>query len=392
MRREVNTDSVSITYSTRSSSTLMTISITAIILAAGKGERMRRIKPLLPLGKGTVIAHVAGSFRAAGIEDIRIVLGYRFNDIIPELKKNNLGWIVNEHYEQGMLSSVKTGIQALGQKTEAFLVMPVDIPLVRPPTLQAIKNAQVNHPGQIIYPSFQGHRGHPPLIPISLKETILAYAGKGGLRRCLKAWDNDSLDMAVDDQGVLLDMDTPDDYAVIMDRFECIDIPSKTEALALLTIRQPDNPTVRDHSRMVAYVATTIGKSVHKNGIDVNISLIEAAAILHDIAKGQPRHARKGAELIAVKGFQAVADVVEQHMNLVFDPLNGIHEAEVVYLADKMVSGSEIVPLEKRILWKKEQFGTDPEALKMMTFRMDQAVRIREAVEQLIGGPLDGLL
>jgi len=363
-------------------------SISAIILAAGQGKRMGRIKPLLPLGKGTVIAHVAGSFRAVGIEDICVVLGYRCNDIIPELKKNNLSWIVNDQYEQGMLSSVKTGIQALDQKTAAFLVMPVDIPLVRIPTLQAIKNAHVNHPGQIIYPSFQGHRGHPPLIPISLKETIIMYEGQGGLRRCLKAWDRDSLDMVVADQGVLLDMDTPDDYADILDRFECIDIPTKVEALALLTINQPDNPSVRAHAGVVASVATTIGKTLYKNGIDVNVSLIEAAGILHDIAKGQPRHARKGAELIAAEGFQAVADVAGQHMDLVFDPLSGIHEAEVVYLADKMVSGSDIVPLEKRIQWKKKQFSNDPEALKMMTFRMEQAIRIREAIETLIGEPL----
>jgi hypothetical protein len=272
--------------------------------------------------------------------------------------------------------------------TEAFLVMPVDIPLVRVPTLQAMKNAHVNYPGQIIYPFFQGHRGHPPLIPISLKETIMMYKGQGGLRRCLKAWDSDSLDMVVADEGVLLDMDTPDDYAAVLERFEYIDIPTKAEALALLTINQPDNPSMRAHARLVSSVATTIGKALNKAGSDVNISLIEAAGILHDIAKGQPGHARNGAELIAAEGFPAVADAAGQHMDLVFDPLNGIHEAEVVYLADKMVRGSDIVPLEKRMQWKQKQFSTDPEALKMMTFRMEQAVRIREAIEKLMGEPL----
>ena len=72
-----------------------------------------------------------------------------------------------------------------------------------------------------------------------------------------------------------------------------------------------------------------------------------------------------------------MADVVGQHMDLILDPVKGIHEAEVVFLADKMVSGAEIVSLEKRLQWKKEQFAEDPEALKMMTFRMEQAIRIK---------------
>jgi len=217
------------------------------------------------------------------------------------------------------------------------------------------------------------------------------YEGAGGLRRCLKAWERDSLDVAVADQGTLVDMDTPDDYTAILDRFKCLDIPSKEESLALLAIHQPDNPSMRAHARKVAAVAASIGHALNQAGNNLNASLLEAAGVLHDIAKGQPNHAQRGAELIAAKGFEAVADVAGQHMDLVFDPLNGICEAEVVYLADKMVSGSDIVPLEKRMQRKKEQFRRNPEALKMMSFRMEQAIRIREAVERIIGKSLDAL-
>ena len=391
MRREVKANSVSITYLKIVSSTLMTISIAAVILAAGEGIRMGRIKPLLPLGEGTVIAHLAGSFRAAGIDDIIVVLGHCSNDIIPEIQKNNLGWTVNDQYEQGMLSSIKTGIKTLRKETEAFFVMPADIPLVRPLTLKALKDAHNAHPGKLLYPSFLNHRGHPPLIPSYLKGEILMYAGSGGLRRCLEAWERDSLDVAVADQGTLIDMDTPDDYTAILDRFECLDIPSKEESLALLDIHQPDNPSVRAHARTVTWVAGFIGQALNRAGTNLNESLIEAAGILHDIAKGQPNHAERGAELIAAMGFQAVAGVVGQHMDLVFNPLDGIHEAAVVFLADKMVSGSDIVPLEKRIQRKKDQFRRNPEALKMMTFRMEQAVKIRQAVEKIIGNPLKPL-
>ena len=108
---------------------------------------MGRIKPLLPLGKETVIAHLAGSFRAAGVEDIIVVLGHCSDDIIPELKINNIDWVKNDQYEQGMLSSIKTGIQALVKGVGAFFVMPADIPLVRPLTLKALKDTHDAHTG-----------------------------------------------------------------------------------------------------------------------------------------------------------------------------------------------------------------------------------------------------
>ena len=370
----------------------MKTGISAIILAAGQSRRMGRSKPLLTLGGGTIIAHVAGSFRAAGIEDITVVLGHRGNDIIPELQKNKLSWVVNEQYEQGMLSSVKIGLASLGERIEGFFIMPADIPLVRPATLRDLYRFHVEHPGRVIYPCFQEQRGHPPLIPALFKQEIMMYEGAGGLRQCMQAWNHDSLDVAVAAQGVLMDMDTPDDYAAILRRFERIDIPSKEEALALLDIHQHNNPLARAHALKVASVAVFIGQTLCSAGQKVNVSLIEAAGILHDIAKGHAHHARKGAQLIAANGFQSVAVVAGQHMDLIFNPLAGIHEAEVIYLADKMVSGSSIVQLEKRLRRKKEQFSNNPEALERMAFRMNQAIRIQQAIGDLIGESIDDMI
>ncbi|MEN8246309.1 MAG: DVU_1551 family NTP transferase [Thermodesulfobacteriota bacterium] len=370
---------------------MMKTDIAAIILAAGFSSRMGRLKPLLPLGKGSVIAHVAESFRAEGIQDILVVLGHRSRDIIPELEKNSLAWKVNQHYAQGMLSSIKKGIETLGDGTDAFFIIPVDIPLVRPATLRNLVNSYENYPGKIIYPSFQRQKGHPPLIPTRFIEDILQYEGPGGLQHCLEAWDRDSLEKAVADQGVLMDMDTPDDYTVILEKSKNLDIPSMQEAQALLAIHQSENASAMAHARAVASLAATIGKAMNFSGGDVNVPLIEAAGILHDIAKGRSDHARKGAELIAANGFQAAADVAGRHMDLAFDPSMGIGESEVVYLADKMVSQTEIVSLEKRLSGKKEQFRDDPEALKMMTFRMEQAIRIRQSIEKMIGKPLHDL-
>jgi CTP:molybdopterin cytidylyltransferase MocA len=349
---------------------------------------MGRLKPLLPLGEGSVIEHVAGTFRSEGIQDILVVLGHRSKEIIPALEKYSLAWKENPHYSEGMLSSIKTGIETLSGGTDAFFIMPVDIPLVRPATLRRILAWHAAHPGKILYPSFQRQKGHPPLIPSLCREDILRYDGPGGLQRCLEAWDRDSREVAVADQGVLVDMDTPDDYAVILEMSKRLDVPSTQEAMALLRIHQFENTSVMAHAKTVASLAKTIGQALNRFGNDLNVQLIEAAGILHDIAKGQPDHARKGAEIITANGFQAVADAAGRHMDLVFDPSKGIGEAEVVYLADKMVSGSEIVPLVNRLQTQKQQFRDDPEAVKMMTFRMEQAIGIMHSIEKIIGKPV----
>jgi len=62
--------------------------IAAIILAAGFSSRMGEFKPLLPLGEMTIIERAVRLFEQAGTEDIRVVVGYRANDLIPLLQKN----------------------------------------------------------------------------------------------------------------------------------------------------------------------------------------------------------------------------------------------------------------------------------------------------------------
>lgn len=370
----------------------MTSGIAAIILAAGYASRMGRVKPLLPLGEGIVIEQVVHAFRAAGVADVVVVLGHRSNDFIPELQRFEVPWQINEHYAQGMLSSVKKGVASLEGRPRAFFMMPADIPLVRPSTLKGLIDLHASHPRQAIYPSFQGHRGHPPLIPAHYREAILAYEGQGGLRRCLEKWDQQALDCAVADQGVLMDMDTPDDYETILKKYKRLDTPSPKEALALLAIHQHGRPQVMEHSLRVGAVAAVIGQALEQAGRTVDVQLIEAAGILHDVARGQPDHARRGAQLIADNGFQAAAEIAGRHMDLVFDPSRGAREQEVVFLADKMVDGSELISLEKRLHLQQERFANDPEACRRMTARMEQARRIRSCIEKIIGEPLERLL
>jgi len=361
------------------------------VLAAGYASRMGRLKPLLPLGGGTVVEHTIRAFQHAGINEIIVVLGHRYGDIIPVLEKNHIAWVVNPQYEKGMMGSIRKGVEALREDTRAFFIMPADIPLVRPSTIIHLIKKHSSNPSLVVYPAFKGQRGHPPLIPVYHREGILRWTGTGGLRRYLGAREKACMDVATTDSGVLMDMDTPRDYENILEKSKNMDIPTREEALAFLMMHQGSNTGVIRHANVVASVAVEIGTVLNRTGSCLDLRLIEAAGLLHDIAKGQESHAERAASLATEEGFSKVADIVSVHMNIVPDPAGRIGEKEIVYLADKMVHGSEIVSLEKRLNQKIVHFAGNLKAIESVSLRMENAIKIQRDIENIIGKPMGDL-
>ncbi|MBI5248023.1 MAG: nucleotidyltransferase family protein [Desulfomonile tiedjei] len=186
--------------------------ITALILAAGYSSRMGRFKPLLPLGPITVLERTVQLFRDAGIDDVRVVVGYRAQDLVPLMRRLGVRWSVNEHFQEGMLSSIKAGLHTLEASKKAFFLLPVDIPLVRPGTVIDLLHACGKHDADVLYPCFRGKRGHPPLIDAALHSGILSWSSEGGLRSFLEQHQNRAVNVEVADEHILLDMDTPAQY------------------------------------------------------------------------------------------------------------------------------------------------------------------------------------
>jgi molybdenum cofactor cytidylyltransferase len=174
-----------------------TSSIAAIILAAGYSSRMGRLKPLLPLGEGTVIARVVSLFTEAGLGQVLVVLGHAAEEIQPVVEGLGTRAVENPDFADGMFTSVRAGARALGPDTEAFFMLPVDIPLVEGATIGAMLAEREEHPQSIIYPCFQGRRGHPPLLPAGLIPEILDHPADGNLRQVLTPHAGDALNLEV---------------------------------------------------------------------------------------------------------------------------------------------------------------------------------------------------
>ena len=190
--------------------------ISAIILSAGFSTRMGRFKPLLPLGDETVMERVIGVFRKAGVGDVRVVVGYRKEELIPMIERTNANVVVNPSYSRGMFSSVQAGVNSVQRDSEAFFIHPVDIPMIYPSTITEIIDRHDAHEGIIIYPCYNGKRGHPPLVPSRFSRAIIRANISGKLNDVLASFIKDSMDLEVEDPNILFGMNHPRDYTAMV--------------------------------------------------------------------------------------------------------------------------------------------------------------------------------
>lgn len=355
--------------------------VVALIPAAGFSSRMGAFKPLLPLGETTVIERTIQVFRSAGLSDIRVVTGFHSVDLRKPLKSKNVRQIENRNFRDGMMASVKTGVASLEPDRKAFFLLPADIPLVRPETLTTLLDSWADGQQNIVYPCFRGKRGHPPLISTGYSGKILAWQGQGGLRSFLEQFEDRSKEVPVADEGIVMDLDTPQDYHRIRDRHRRLDIPSPNECMALLSDIFSVDRHIVDHCRSVSELAHYMGETLNRSGSNLDVERIRAAGLVHDLARKQPGHADAGARILEKKGFSGISGIVARHMDIGVDENSSLDEAHVVYIADKLSDSRQIVSLEERFNQKEAAFGNDPVALKAIRSRRQTAMKIKERIE-----------
>jgi len=195
-------------------------SVAAIILAGGYSMRMKQFKPLLPLGDSIVIEKTINVFKKSGVNDITVVIGYRANDLKAILEYMGVNWLYNQNYYEGMYSSVVAGVASLKANTDGVFLLPADMPFVKVETIEEMLRVYKSSKYEIIYPIYKERRGHPPLISASLFPAIKNWDGNGGLRALLAKYQTVATQVEVMDEGILNDMDTPEDYINLCNTFK----------------------------------------------------------------------------------------------------------------------------------------------------------------------------
>ena len=365
--------------------------IAALVLAAGYSSRAPGFKPLLPLGDGTVIEATVQTLRHGGVADITVVIGHHAAEMIAELKRIGVRYVLNKDYRKGMFSSVVTGVNSLSSQTEAFFLLPGDMPLVRSHTVQMLWKAYCRVRAKVIYPVFRRQRGHPPLISTQCCPAITSSTQPEGLHSLLALYENQAYEVETADEGILIDIDSPEDYTLVAERFRHRDIPTRNECEAILAKLNVPEGVVR-HSRLVSEVARTLAERLNQAGLRLDIGLVVASGMLHDLAKGRAHHERLGARMLDTLGYRDVAAIVAVHRDIELEEGQLPDETAVLYLADKLVKGDRIVSIDERFQGALEKFACNGKVLPEIKQRLLNARAIGSAVEHLMGKTLEQTL
>ncbi len=151
------------------------------------------------------------------------------------------------------------------------------------------------------------------------------------------------------------------------------------------------------HSVKVCKVALIIGNELKKTNGHIDMDLLVAGALLHDITKARSlvtgeRHGETGAEFLRNKGYYPVADIVRQHGKLDnFLETGPVTEAEIVNYADKRVLNDKIAPLYDRMAYIVKRYGSNPQKKEFFMCMWKQAEMLEKKLFLNISFPPEEL-
>ena len=189
--------------------------IVPIVLAAGASTRMGRPKALCEFSGRACLELALDACHDARLARPIVVLGYWADEIRARVSLADATVVVNQRRDRGQTSSLKAGLQAVPAGTAAFLLYPVDYPLLTAldiGPLVAARRARRRRE-HIFAPSHNGRRGHPVLFDLGLCDEFLSLDDETPARSVLEARASEIRYVGSEAPYVLMDMDTPEDYA-----------------------------------------------------------------------------------------------------------------------------------------------------------------------------------
>ena len=191
--------------------------ISALLLAAGKGERMGRAKQLLTLGGQRMIEAALGNLQKSRVDEIIVVLGFAAAEVRPFVEgKDRVAVVMNPRFEEGMSTSIHEGMRALDTRTSGILIALADQPLIPPEVINRLIEDFATGTQGIVLPVYQDQQGHPVIFDRKQYEgKLLALRGDVGGREIVKNHPEDVLEVEVASRGIVMDIDAPEDYKKI---------------------------------------------------------------------------------------------------------------------------------------------------------------------------------
>ena len=193
--------------------------ISAIILAAGESRRMGvQNKLLLQIDSEVLIRKFVKSVSNSLVDAVLVVVGFEAEKIKAVLHDQAVKFVENPSYEEGMTTSIQSGVKASSNESTGLMICLADMPFAETSDLnlliQAFNDYRSTESSLIIVPVFQGKRGNPVLFSEVFREKILTHKGEG-CREILRQFPHYVKEVSMENDNLLRDIDTPEDYMFV---------------------------------------------------------------------------------------------------------------------------------------------------------------------------------
>jgi len=197
--------------------------IYGIILAAGEGKRMGKVKLTLPLGDKQLIEWVLQAVKLTPLDKYFLVVRPEDKEIIKTGKKWGAKIVLNPEYKSGMSSSIQKALHLISpDELYGFFVILGDQPLINPSILYKMILAFTPNKKEIIVPFYQEKQGNPVLFDIYWKDELMMLSGDTGGRELIKAHPEKVKRFKIPDESILLDIDREEDYEKMKNIFDSL--------------------------------------------------------------------------------------------------------------------------------------------------------------------------
>ena len=194
-----------------------------IILAAGESKRMGSTKQLLPFQGSTMLGQVISQVRQSLLYERIVVLGHDADRIMNDVSFADMNIIINHDYKKGQNSSLIKGLSLVSPECRAAMFFLADQPLITTAIINRLLTAfesGENTGAAFVIPFYKGHRGNPVIAARKIFPELERLNSDTGARTLFKKYENEILKVDIEDEGILFDIDTPEDYDIVFQRKE----------------------------------------------------------------------------------------------------------------------------------------------------------------------------
>lgn len=188
--------------------------VAGILLAAGTSSRMGSNKLFFELNGESVLRGAVRRALAGGLSPLMVVLGHESDKAWREIEDLPCQWALNPLYEQGINSSLKSGVMAVQAEARAAMVLLADMPFVTPEMIAALIERYRKTEAPLVISDYEGVNAPPMLYDRSLFRELLMMTGEGCGRQVVKR-HRDEAEVMSWPAAALADLDVPEDYARI---------------------------------------------------------------------------------------------------------------------------------------------------------------------------------